>query len=263
MSNYNLNSIDDYFSSALLVSNGNHSNAIKYDQFNRTTSPCSQSLSIESSPINNCISKDLLRRLNSISPLEKRIKKKMTQSNSSKESLDNLSQENETEFQLMGFDNDSKELAAIKRFNDGNYCNLNQVKPTNNGNSNNKKKKKKNKRNNNGKEDYIMELFGRRGWVCDQCQNFNYESRNKCNRCKIPKIAKKLFLNKQDEQEILIVKNIENNCHIFPQSDWVCTYCFNLNYSFRQICNRCQLVNPHHASCKVQSRIMSEVSSSD
>ena len=41
---------------------------------------------------------------------------------------------------------------------------------------------------------YIFEKFGKRGWQCENCNNFNFESRIKCNRCGIkmkPKIIRK------------------------------------------------------------------------
>ena len=38
------------------------------------------------------------------------------------------------------------------------------------------KKIRKNKKKNN---QYIIEMF-RKGWICEDCNNLNYESRNKC-----------------------------------------------------------------------------------
>ena len=32
-------------------------------------------------------------------------------------------------------------------------------------------------------EDYLYERFGKRGWQCEKCNNFNFEIRTKCNRC--------------------------------------------------------------------------------
>ena len=31
-------------------------------------------------------------------------------------------------------------------------------------------------------DEYITHMFGRRGWICDLCNNFNYLGRKKCNR---------------------------------------------------------------------------------
>ena len=35
----------------------------------------------------------------------------------------------------------------------------------------------------NEDDDYLIEMFGKRGWICLLCNNFNYETRIKCNRC--------------------------------------------------------------------------------
>ena len=73
-------------------------------------------------------------------------------------------------------------------------------------------------------------MFGRRGWICKLCNNFNYETRVKCNRCGILKRPKKLTEIKQRSED-------ERN----KEGDWCCVHCKNLNYSFRTICNRCKI----------------------
>mgnify|MGYP002625597813 CR=1 FL=1 len=80
-------------------------------------------------------------------------------------------------------------------------------------------------------DDYTLEMFGRRGWICENCDNFNYESRKKCNRCHIMKIAKKI-----NEKKLISEKKYK----IKFKNDWVCIFCGNFNYSFRTVCNRCQ-----------------------
>ena len=97
----------------------------------------------------------------------------------------------------------------------------------------NEKMKKNNKiriieKNDTG--DYMVVMFGRRGWICKLCNNFNYETRVKCNRCGILKKPKKILGIKQKGEE-------EHN----KEGDWRCVHCKNLNYSFRTICNRCKL----------------------
>ena len=79
-------------------------------------------------------------------------------------------------------------------------------------------------------DDYTIEMFGRRGWICELCNNFNYETRKKCNRCHINKKPKKI--------NIYLLS--EKNKNINHKSDWHCPNCGNFNYSFRIICNRCQ-----------------------
>ena len=81
-------------------------------------------------------------------------------------------------------------------------------------------------------DDYTLEMFGRRGWICQSCNNFNYETRKKCNRCQIIKAAKKVTIERN-----LFSEGKNNINHKF---DWFCKYCGNYNYSFRKICNRCQ-----------------------
>ena len=109
----------------------------------------------------------------------------------------------------------------------------------NNINNNNQKpKKKKSKKKPKPFDDYTLEMFGRRGWICEQCNNFNYESRNKCNRCGIPKKPKKIIRNKIKNENGEIIENIVRSEH---KDDWYCFNCKNKNYSFRLNCNRCQM----------------------
>ena len=59
-------------------------------------------------------------------------------------------------------------------------------------------------------------MFGRRGWICDLCSNFNYLGRKKCNRCHTLRKPRKI-----DEY-------------------WTCKYCDYCNYLFRFVCYRCK-----------------------
>ena len=79
-------------------------------------------------------------------------------------------------------------------------------------------------------DENTIEMFGRRGWICELCNNFNYETRKKCNRCHINKKPKKI-------NSYLLS---EKNKNINHKNDWYCTCCGNFNYFFRVICNRCQ-----------------------
>ena len=89
--------------------------------------------------------------------------------------------------------------------------------------------KKRNTEKNEAGE-YLVEMFGRRGWICKLCNNFNYETRIKCNRCGILKKPKKIMdIRKKSEEE--------HN----KEGDWRCMHCKNLNYSFRTLCNRCKI----------------------
>ena len=96
-------------------------------------------------------------------------------------------------------------------------------------------------KNNKGKEDvlteeeYSVKMFGKKGWICVLCNNFNFETRVKCNRCKALKNPKKIIKPK-------CKLNNENNLNNDNEnSDWICSKCLNFNYSFRTICNRCKV----------------------
>ena len=116
--------------------------------------------------------------------------------------------------------------------------NMNINNNINNNKNNVKHKKKKTKKKLKPYDDYTLEMFGRRGWICEECNNFNYESRNKCNRCGIPKQPKKIIRNKINFENCEIIENIIKPEH---KVDWCCFNCKNMNFSFRQICNRCQM----------------------
>ena len=127
---------------------------------------------------------------------------------------------------------------------------LNNIDSTNDNNNTNHKEvntkqqqhmptTKKSKQKDEPKE-YLLEMFGRIGWICNKCNNFNYETRNRCNRCSANKDPRKLSdihkKNKdKDESNQSKKKNKEQ------KADWVCPNCSNLNFGFRKICNRCQI----------------------
>lgn len=105
--------------------------------------------------------------------------------------------------------------------------------------------------NNNNQAPYQVEMFGRKGWLCHVCNNFNYDTRNKCNRChesRSPKKNKKKNSNQKIQMNIMnSAQNINNknnkNNKLFSEriGDWTCFHCNNLNFAFRTVCNRCQL----------------------
>ena len=96
--------------------------------------------------------------------------------------------------------------------------------------------KKTDKNVNLNEDEYLIEMFGKKGWICILCNNFNYETRVKCNRCGVIKKPKSIMK-----------KKIKNECKKYDlkercnkKGDWICSNCNNLNYSFRIICNRCK-----------------------
>ena len=103
---------------------------------------------------------------------------------------------------------------------------------------NQQKPKKKAKKKKKEKDEYTIEMFGRRGWICEQCNNFNYDSRHKCNRCGIPKQAKLINSAIVSTVSLQNIDVEQSNSH---KGDWCCQNCNNLNYAFRLVCNRCQM----------------------
>ena len=139
--------------------------------------------------------------------------------------LNNYNIINENNFtNNQAFYNDNNYINPINQIN----LNFNQINSFNNNmknfNFNTGQQKKK------IIDEYTLEMFGRVGWICEQCNNFNYETRNKCNRCHMNKMPKRII----KDQNSLEGKNNPS------KSDWICSNCRNFNYSFRIICNRCK-----------------------
>ena len=137
--------------------------------------------------------------------------------------------------------------------------NLNNTNSNLDLNTNNKMapKVKKNKKKKKKKidDEYTVEMFGRRGWICEGCNNFNYESRKKCNRCKIPKkpLKKTVILDNKGNK---IIDNIMNTNH---KDDWNCYNCGNINYAFRLNCNRCQSKRENFPNNENQNEIKTAI----
>ena len=130
-------------------------------------------------------------------------------------------------------------------FNSMNMINNNVLTMLNTNNKNNNNSNMN--ENNNHNDQYNIEMFGKKGWICVYCSNFNYEGRNKCNRCKKNKSPKNIY-NQNLNIEIIKKNNLSNILNNNKQKqfserlgDWICFNCKNLNFSFRKFCNRCQL----------------------
>ena len=123
--------------------------------------------------------------------------------------------------------------------NNNNIIDNNNISNNNNQSNNETEIKKKDLRELK-EEEYIFEKFGKRGWQCSKCNNFNFESRVKCNRCFEIKDPKTLEEIKKELEE----KNSGDKKKkplIERKGDWQCPKCHNLNFAFRQECNRCHL----------------------
>ena len=134
-------------------------------------------------------------------------------------------------------------------------------------------------------------MNGKSGWVCSYCKNFNYKSkylifnfflgRNNCNRCgmgntgmffqestslssnNLPSLEHNNLSNspiKYQENKFNLSSESSPNLNkkkkkkqfIEREGDWICLKCNNLNFSFRNICNRCHLEKTENNSLTVK-----------
>ena len=138
-------------------------------------------------------------------------------------------------------------------------------------------------------EQYVTEMYGRKGWICVLCENFNYITRKKCNKCGVQKNPKKITQdhntnNKNNSHNQNYIETNTSTCplslstnqnadlHLYGnndknknnlqsntksnqqyQKDWVCFQCKNVNFSFRVICNRCELPKVQSETLMVNS----------
>ena len=99
------------------------------------------------------------------------------------------------------------------------------------------------------KDDYA---FPEGGCECSKCQNYNFKDRKNCHRCKKAKssddvdgkpehmtvdASEKAAVKAKNRKQRQQKKESERG---EDKGDWVCQQCFNHNYSFRAVCNRCQ-----------------------
>lgn len=63
--------------------------------------------------------------------------------------------------------------------------------------------------NNLNPSNYIIKMFGRFGWICRYCNNFNFAIRDKCNRCnliKTPKLKVEIFKKKTKKKKKKLIR---------------------------------------------------------
>eukprot|EP00667_Euglena_gracilis_P009505 EG_transcript_9666 len=87
-------------------------------------------------------------------------------------------------------------------------------------------------------------------WLCSACNNHNYASRDKCNRCSVPKPANAAA----PAPAVTDMYGLFGAGYALPQAagmagkmrpgDWTCPACNNHNYASRDKCNRCQVAKP-------------------
>ena len=106
------------------------------------------------------------------------------------------------------------------------------------------------------KEEYVFEKFGKLGWECEKCNNFNFESRTICNRCEAPKQPKTLEQIKLENE--LKSGDKKKKPLIERKGDWQCPLCHNLNFAFRVSCNRCKLPKEMYLNYSMKQQKLSE-----
>ena len=184
--------------------------------------------------------------------------------------LNQINNENKEEsknylIQSLNNKNTEKDYKGINnQYSNNNQNNINNNKNLNNLNFNyidNEKSKNNSMNNINNQSDnlnknftpffsinkskvFITEMYGRKGWICIFCNNFNYEGRNKCNKCKKSLNQQIININYKNNKFEKNLENINNKNLNFLSGrigDWICFSCKNLNFAFRDICNRCKI----------------------
>eukprot|EP00826_Nyctotherus_ovalis_P005711 TRINITY_DN1129_c0_g1_i6.p1 TRINITY_DN1129_c0_g1~~TRINITY_DN1129_c0_g1_i6.p1 ORF type:complete len:257 (-),score=38.16 TRINITY_DN1129_c0_g1_i6:164-934(-) len=103
--------------------------------------------------------------------------------------------------------------------------------------------------------------FPEGGWVCLACQNYNFCGRVKCNRCgktktKDDPVGKpKHLLRKENDENFPATQQSRPKKSLKERTgNWLCLSCQNVNFSFRQRCNRCKMNKEMVDSALTQSQ---------
>ena len=148
---------------------------------------------------------------------------------------DESSEKNQKDSDVLDNDNNSSLYKNNKFINYNNYINL--IYPIHQNNNINFDSQEMKNNINLNPNNYLITMFGKIGWICRLCDNFNFETRTICNRCKAIKAPKsKEEIRENEEIEKLIKRNKKAK-----KSDWFCPNCQNINYYFRKNCNRCKI----------------------
>ena len=91
-------------------------------------------------------------------------------------------------------------------------------------------------------------------WICPKCNNNNFAFRQECNRCGEPRNGAQGQPPRRDDRRSFQDRdrrggdrnggdrrggNNRRGGEIFNDNDWECPKCNNINFAFRQECNRC------------------------
>ena len=188
--------------------------------------------------INNCKNEnDKNKKSECCNNLEKEDTKKINSFSKEEITIHNLNSNFETDNKsnINGFQNLIININCPS-FKPSNYNNKENISIKSQSDSIPNKVENKNKGKENAfpEEEYSTQMFGKKGWICVLCNNFNFETRIMCNRCKALKNPKKIVNAKYKIKDEINQNNEGENY------DWICSKCQNFNYSFRTICNRCK-----------------------
>ena len=188
--------------------------------------------------INNCKNEnDKNKKSECCNNLEKEDTKKINSFSKEEITIHNLNSNFETDNKsnINGFQNLIININCPS-FKPSNYNNKENISIKSQSDSipNKVENKNKGKENVFPEEEYSTQMFGKKGWICVLCNNFNFETRIMCNRCKALKNPKKIVNAKYKIKDEINQNNEGENY------DWICSKCQNFNYSFRTICNRCK-----------------------
>eukprot|EP00930_Biecheleria_cincta_P084028 TRINITY_DN73526_c0_g1_i1.p1 TRINITY_DN73526_c0_g1~~TRINITY_DN73526_c0_g1_i1.p1 ORF type:complete len:341 (+),score=42.21 TRINITY_DN73526_c0_g1_i1:49-1023(+) len=73
-------------------------------------------------------------------------------------------------------------------------------------------------------------------WICGDCDNHNFASRQVCNRCQAPKEAPRP---PPSRREFGGSPGGGRGAPEMKDGDWICSECSNHNFASREVCNRC------------------------
>ena len=140
----------------------------------------------------------------------------------------NYNSENNTEDSENSFQLEENNYLSNELIKELDFCDIKNIKD-----SNSEKEKDKRINNINSNSNIINSLLSLvdNGYVFKP-KNFkptcdNYKSQN--------------IFNKNNSNNNCLKQNIKFNNLIDQKKDWVCTFCNNLNFSFREKCNRCKV----------------------
>ena len=113
-------------------------------------------------------------------------------------------------------------------------------------------------RNDRGGRDNNRGSFNDNDWTCPECKNSNFAFRNVCNRCEAPRPGggghRREHNNRSGRDNNRGFRNDRGGRDnqgggrqqrgTFNNNDWTCPKCNNSNFSFRNVCNRCEEPRP-------------------